>query len=65
MDPKLVRESKTTKKYTKKDGTLVEKEYVQKYVVVDKEKKITKAKIIEKIKKATPNQLKQIDDILK
>lgn len=65
MNPELVRESKTTKKYTKKDGTIVEKEYVQKYVVVDKEKKITKSKIIKKVNNATPEQLKQINDILK
>lgn len=64
MDDKIIKESKTIRKYIRKDGTIVEKEYTQRYVAIDKNKKVSKTTIIDKIRTANLNQLKRIQDIL-
>lgn len=64
MDGHIIKESKSIKRYKRKDGTIVEKEYVQKYVVLDREGVITQTQVIEKIRGATQEQLKIIYDFL-
>lgn len=50
MDAKEPHITIVTKRYTKKDGTIVERKYKQAYIPVEKDNKITQKKIIDKVK---------------
>jgi hypothetical protein len=66
MNPQLIpKERKYKQKYTKKDGTVVEKEYVQRYLVQDRTEEKEKKALVDKLKNATPEQIAQIKEILK
>lgn len=54
----------STRKYTRKDGTVAEYRTTKKYVPVNKEQRLTKQKVIDAIREATPEQLARVWDIL-
>jgi hypothetical protein len=64
MEDNLLRESKTIRKYTRKDGTIAEKEYIQRYAVIDKTKKITYKKLIDKVKEVKKEDFEKVYKLL-
>jgi phosphatidylinositol kinase/protein kinase (PI-3 family) len=64
MDTPIIKESKTIRRYIRKDGTISEREYIQRYAVVDWTKKITKKTLIAQIKELKKEQYKQAQDFL-
>lgn len=64
MDHNLVRKTKVIRKYVRKDGSIVEKEYEQKYVVKDHTALNLRKAIAPRLKTATVEQLKEVNRIL-
>lgn len=64
MNNALERKTKAKKTYTKKDGTVVTREYTQTYWVKDHTEKTLRKKIVTDVKNATLEQLKYIDTYL-
>ena len=65
MDVPIVKETKAIKRYTRKDGTVVVKEYTQHYIVKNNARKNLIKKIKGKLEEATDETLNKIDDLLK
>ncbi|SIP85822.1 Hypothetical protein PACV_106 [Pacmanvirus A23] len=64
MGDNLIKESKTIRKYIRKDGTVAEKEYTQRYAVIDKSKKITHKKLIDKVKEVKKEDFERVYQFL-
>lgn len=62
--PTNVRKSQITKRYLRKDGSIVTKQYEQTYIVKDRTAQNLRKAITPKLKTATVEQLQQINRIL-
>jgi hypothetical protein len=64
MNPDRERKTVARKTYTRKDGTVVTKEYQQTYLLTDKTEKTLRKKLLSDLKTVSLEQLKHIDAYL-